>query len=53
MTKSQRHFDHAVVAVQLDYITCPSKNCAATLAPTNVLVHGSAQPGIHFAVEII
>src|SRR4051812_37986340 len=53
MAESKRHFDHAVVPVQLDYVACPRKDRAASLASADVFVHGSAQPGLYFAVEII
>ncbi len=53
ITESQRHFDHALIPVQLDDITCPCKNRAASLASAKVFVHGCAQAGIHSAFKII
>ena len=47
------HFDHALVAIQLDYIASSFQHRLASRASAEVFVHRHAQRGIHIAFDVI
>src|SRR6266576_4141977 len=53
MTESQRYIDHALVAIQLDDVSCALKHRSAALTLPKVRLHGSTQIRIDVIFEIV
>jgi hypothetical protein len=53
LAESEGNFEHSFVAIQLDYVARALHYCGAMLTPSNVFLHGEAQTGFNFAVEIV
>jgi hypothetical protein len=53
LAESEGNFEHSFVAIQLDYVARALHDCGAMLAPSNVFLHGDAETGFNFAVEIV
>jgi len=53
LAESEGHFEHAFVAIQLEYVARSVDDGGAAFAPTDVFLDGNAQRGIDLAVEIV
>src|SRR6267154_4819580 len=53
MAESQRYIDHALVAIQLDYVSRALEHRSTALTLSEVRVHGRAQILIDIIFEIV
>jgi hypothetical protein len=53
MAESEGHFEHPFIAVQLQDVAGAVDYGGAALAAADVFLHGHAQIGFNFAVEIV
>jgi hypothetical protein len=53
MAESEGHFKHPFITIELEYVARALHYGGAALAPADVFLHGDAQTGFNFAVEIV
>src|SRR5580698_3412898 len=53
MTKSERDFEHAFVAIEFDHVARAIDHSGTVFASANMFVDRDAQSGVDFAVEIV